>query len=278
MTTILQKVKVRRSFALVAPLLSFGMICSAIGNANAAPLVFTTQGSPAGGQKLGRPPIVASGQVAPVQLNSRGRAFTSPLTPPGRKFDFRGLTTTGSSGIFEGVNGIQWTGNPDSPNILRSDYLAPIAGTCVPPTSIWGGGTCDWSDMEFTLRPFYFLGDTTCVICGPSNEVSLVNLTGFGKRTVSNSTSPVTIEDSVETLFANIVFGTALDAPQARVRYIATNSYLAGDASGSSFTSNGVITFEDVSVPGPLPILGGSVAISFSRKLRRRLRLAKKNT
>jgi hypothetical protein len=132
--------------------------------------------------------------------------------------------------------------------------------------------------MEFTLRPFYFLGDTTCVICGPSNEVSLVNLTGFGKRIVSSSTSPVTIEDSVETLFANIVFGTAVNAPQARVRYTAKNSYLAGDALGSSFESNGVITFEEVSVPGPLPILGGSVAISFSRKLRRRLRLAKKNT
>jgi hypothetical protein len=188
----------------VAPLLSFGMICSAIGNANAAPLVFTTQGSPAGGQKLGRPPNVASGQVAPLQLNSRGRAFTSELTPPGRKFDFRGLTTTGSSGLFDGVNGIQWTGNSGNPDILRSDYLAPFAGTCVPPTSIWGGGTCDWSDMEFTLRPFYFLGDTTCVICGPSNEVSLVNLTGFGKRMVSSSTSPVTIEDSVETLFALI--------------------------------------------------------------------------
>jgi hypothetical protein len=276
MTRILQKAKLRRSSALVAQLLSFGMICSAIGNANAASLVFTTQSSPPGGRKLGLPPVVASGQVAPLQLNSKGRAFLTSLTPPGRKLDFLGLTTTGSSGLFQGVNGIQWIGNPGNPGILRSDYLAPLAGTCSPPT-IWGGGTCDWSGMEFTLRPFYFLGDSTCIICGLSNAVSLVNLTGSGKRTVSNSTSPVTIEDSVETLFSNIVFGTAV-TPRAKVRYTARNSYISGDVSGSSFDSDGVITFEEVPVPGPLPILGGSVAISFSRKLRRRLRLAKKNT
>jgi hypothetical protein len=260
----------------VAQLLSFGMICSAIGNANAASLVFTTQSSPPGGRKLGLPPVVASGQVAPLQLNSKGNAFNTSNAPPGRKLDFLGLTTTGSSGLFQGVNGIQWIGNPGNPGILRSDYLAPLAGTCSPPT-IWGGGTCDWSGMEFTLRPFYFLGDSTCIICGLSNAVSLVNLTGSGKRTISNSTSPVTIEDSVDTLFSNIVFGTAV-TPRAKVRYTARNSYIAGDVSGSSFASDGVITFEEVPVPGPLPILGGSVAISFSRKLRRRLRLAKKNT
>jgi len=277
MTRILQKAKFRRSSALVAQLFSFGMVCSAIGNANAASLVFTTQSSSPGGQKLGLPPVVASGQVAPLQLNSKGNAFHTSNTPPGRKLDFLGLTTTGSSGLFEGVNGIQWIGNPGNPGILRSDYLAPLAGTCLPPTTIWDGGTCDWSGMKFTLRPFYFIGDSTCIICGPSNVVPLVNLTGNGKRTVSNSTLPVTIEDSVETLFSNIVFGTAV-TPQAKVRYTARNSYIAGGASGATFESDGVITFEEVPVPGPLPILGGSVAISFSRKLRRRLRLAKKNT
>jgi hypothetical protein len=132
--------------------------------------------------------------------------------------------------------------------------------------------------MEFTLRPFYFTGDTSCVICGVSNTVSLVNLTGSGKRTVSASSTPVQITDTLETLFATITFGTGPNSPQARVRYIAANSYPSGGLAGPNFTSNGVITFEEaVPVPGPLPILGGSVAFGFSRRLRQRLRLTKKS-
>jgi len=137
--------------------------------------------------------------------------------------------------------------------------------------------------MEFRLRPFYFTGDTSCVICGVSNTVSLVNLTGSGKRTVSDSFTPVQITDTLETLFATITFGTGPNAPQARVRYMAANSYPSGGVTGPNFTSNGVITFTEAvpplseAVPGPLPILGGSVAFGFSRRLRQRLRLTKKS-
>jgi hypothetical protein len=263
-------------FALKAPLLAAGLICSAIGNASAAPLVFTTQGLPIGEPKLGLPPGSPPGQVAPVQLNSFGNPFTPSGPPPGRRFDFRGLTTPGSTGLFTGVSGIQWTGT-SSEGVLRSDYLAPLAGTCSS-SDISAGGTCDWSGMQFTLRPFYFTGDASCVICGVSNTVSLVNLTGSGKRTVSSSSTPVQITDTLETLFATITFGTGPNAPQARVRYMAANSYPSGGSAGPNFTSNGVITFEEaVPVPGPLPILGGSVAFGFSRRLRQRLRLTKKS-
>ena len=271
MTPELTSKKIRAIFALMAPVLSAGLICSAIGNASAAPLVFTTQGDP----KLSLTPSSPSGQGAPVQLNSSGASFNPAGPPPGRRFDFRGLTTPGSSGLFTGVSGIQWTGTP-SGGVLRSDYLAPLAGTCSS-ANISTGGTCDWSGMEFTLRPFYFTGDVSCVICGISNTVSLVNLTGSGNRTVSASSTPVQITDTLETLFSTITFGTGPNAPQARVRYMATNSYPSGGVTGPNFTSNGVITFEETTVPGPLPILGGSVAFGFSRRLRQRLRLTKKS-
>jgi len=273
MTSNLQRNKFKKSFALMAPLLSAGVICSAIGNASAASLVFTTQGSPVGEPKLGLPGSAPAGQTTPVQLNSSGAAFSPSGTPPGRRFDFRGLTTPGSTGLFAGVSGIQWIGNP-SGGVLRSDYLAPLAGTCSA-ANISTGGTCDWSGMELTLRPFYLTGDASCVICGASNTVSLVNLTGTGNRTVSAATSPVGITDTLETAFADIIFGTGPNAPQARVQFTATNSYPAGGSAGPNFTSNGVITFEEV--PGPLPILGGSIAFGFSRKLRQRLRLTKKS-
>jgi len=259
----------------MAPLLSAGVICSAIGNASAASLVFSTQGSPLGEPKLGLPGSVPSGQNVPVQLNSTGGSFNPSGTPPGRKFDFRGLTTPGSTGLFAGVSGIQWTGTP-SEGVLRSDYSAPSAGTCTS-ANISGGGTCDWSQMEMTLRPFYFTGDASCVICGASNIVSLLNLTGSGRRNVSASSTPVQITEILETSFANITFGTGPNAPQAKVRYMATNSYPFGGATGPDFTSNGVITFDEVNVPGPLPILGGSIAFGFSRRLRQRLRLTKKS-
>jgi hypothetical protein len=272
MASNLKTNKPQKSFALMAPLLSAGFICSAIGNASAASLVFTTQGEP----KLDLTPSSPSGQVAPVQLNSFGNPFAGSGTLLGRRFDFRGLTTPGSSGLFTGVSGIQWTGNVPNQGILRSDYLAPLAGSCSS-ADISTGGTCDWSGMEFTLRPLYFTGDASCVICGVSNTVSLVNLTGSGKRTVSASSTPAQITDTLETVFALITFGTGPNAPQARVRYMATNSYPSGGLTGPNFTSNGVITFEEAAVPGPLPILGGSVAFGFSRRLRQRLHLTKKS-
>jgi hypothetical protein len=266
---------------LIAPLLSAGLIWSGNGSAQAASIVFNAEGRPAGTASLGLPPVVApTGQVAPIQLNMVGNTFAgASVTPPGRKFDFRGLTTTGGTGLFSGVSGIQWIGTANS-GVLRSDYSAPSPGTCTS-ANISAGGTCDWSDMDVKLRPFYFLGDASCSICGPTNQVSLVNLIGSGNRTVSGATSPFLITDTVETSFATISFGSDLSAPQAKVRFVASNSYPIGGVRGPDFVSSGSLYFEEhqvPAVPGPLPILGGSVAFGFSRKIRKRLGITKQNS
>lgn len=270
-----------RQIGLIAPLLSAGLIWSGSGSAQAASIVFNAEGRPVGTASLGLPPIVSpTGQVAPVQLNMVGNAFVpTTVTPPGRKFDFRGLTTSGGTGLFSGVTGLQWIGTAN-PGVLRSDYSAPSPGTCTSP-DIRPGGTCDWSGMDVTLRPFYFLGDASCSICGPASLVSLVSLTGSANRTVSGATSPLIITDTLETSFATISFGADSSAPKAKVRFVASNSYPIGGVAGPDFVSSGSLYFEEHQappVPGPLPVLGGSVAFGFSRKLRKRLRLTKKNS
>lgn len=93
-----------------------------------------------------------------------------------------------------------------------------------------------------------------------------------------NSTAWVNLNSNVSTLdfdrstLSFVIPGGVADPGatiESRIQYRSINGSQLNSSSGNSLS-----TARDTRVPGPLPVLGGGVALGFSRRLRRRIQLA----
>lgn len=167
-----------------------------------------------------------------------------------------GISTTTTSGIFSGASFFSGNGN-----LFRLNYGDP-SGT---PSTI-GSATNFIRHLSFSFanvqggNPFQLGG--SCGLC--SQPISLLNnFNGIGSFT---GTDPDNGVYSYITEGATVLFS---GSDQALLTFEGSITVQNGEAVASS----GAMTFS-YPVPSPLPVLGGGMALAWSRRLRRRISLA----
>jgi len=183
-------------------------------------------------------PSDPTGDINNGSFTYNGSGFLSPPLPPP---------------AFSGISGVEFVG---SPSFDFSKFLNP--------------NTTDAFITNFS--PFYFLG--SCAICKNSTQAG-------EQIIVQDSPGNVSFTDAGGT-------GTVIQAfaGSIPIRYGSNGSPGSISFSASAFVAtnqkvgngSGFISFNytpDLSgVPGPLPVLGASIAFAFSRKIRKRISMA----
>jgi hypothetical protein len=207
-----------------------------------------------------------------VDLETPTQAIPSTTTPPyGTRYIWNtgtptspatGSTTqtvTDPSGAV--LNGVNYTTAPTGStngnnNVVRVNYFDR------PGSSITQQGTNFTRPLEFTFNSFALGG--TCSVCGPTmGIVTAQPMYGTGRWVGDGSYNNGTGTYSFISDITRINIGTT---NSGLLRYRADVTI----QNGIVLATAGQITI-DVFVPSPLPILGGGIAFSWSRRLRRRI-------
>jgi hypothetical protein len=172
---------------------------------------------------------------------------------------FLGISSAPGTGLFNGVTGINRVDT--NANVFLVDYNDPSQGS--------GIANSFTRDLNATVSPFFLTG--TCFVCGMSNIISVSSLaSGDVLGTFAGLSSGGIPTSGLYSIFTNnpIAF-TFLGAGIAgTLSYEAMSSFTGSSTTGTSGS------FTITAVPGPVPIAGAALAFSWSRKLRKRIKLA----
>jgi hypothetical protein len=233
-----------------------------------------TQSNPTFG--IGTPTAVNrnTNQKFAVDLESPAQTIPSSTNPPyGVRYIWNTGTPTspatgGTSqtvvdplGVLTGVNytTAPTGGTNGGNNVLRVNYFDR------PGSSVSQSGTNFTRPLEISFNSFALGG--TCSICGASNAITaLAPIYGTGTWNGNGSYNTGTGSYSFISDPTLVSIG---GSRQGLITYRANVTI----QNGIVLSTNGSVSLR-VYVPSPLPILGGGIAFSFSRRLRRRLSLA----
>lgn len=170
-------------------------------------------------------------------------------------------TVTDPSGAI--LNGVNYTTAPSGStngnnNVVRVNYTDRSG------SSITQQGTNFTRPLEFSFNSFALGG--TCSVCGPTMGIVIPNsqsMYGTGRWVGDGNYNNGTGTYSFISDFTRVNIGTT---NSGLLRYQADVTI----QNGIVLATAGQITI-DVFVPSPLPILGGGIAFSWSRRLRRRI-------
>lgn len=166
--------------------------------------------------------------------------------------------TNNASGLLTGVN---YTTAPigstnGSNNVLRVNY------TDRPGSTVTQSGTNFTRPLQFTFNNFALGG--TCAVCGATNAITATApIYGVGRWVGDGNYNSGTGTYSFTSDFGRVNIGASR---QGLITYMASVTI----RNGIVLATNGKVEIR-VFVPSPLPILGGGIAFSWSRRLRRRL-------
>jgi hypothetical protein len=168
-------------------------------------------------------------------------------------------TVTDPSGMV--LNGLNYTTAPTGStnggnNVVRVNYFDR------PGSSVSQQGTNFTRPLAFTFNSFALGG--TCSVCGPSMGIVTADpMYGIGRWIGNGSYNSGTGTYSFISDTTRINIGSS---KQGLLQYRADVTI----QNGIVLATSGQVTI-DVFVPSPLPILGGGIAFSWSRRLRRRI-------
>ncbi|MEB3255093.1 MAG: hypothetical protein VKJ05_01765 [Synechococcaceae cyanobacterium] len=181
---------------------------------------------------------------------------TGTPTPPAT-----GSTTQTVTDPFGVLTGVNYTtaptgGTNGGNNVLRVNYFDR------PGSTVTQSGTNFSRPLQFTFNNFALGG--TCAVCGASNAITATApIYGVGSWVGDGNYNSGTGTYSFISDFTSVNIGATR---QGLIRYTASVTI----RNGIVLATNGKVDLR-VSVPAPLPILGGGIAFSWSRRLRRRL-------
>lgn len=168
-------------------------------------------------------------------------------------------TVTDPTGVV--LNGVNYTTAPigstnGNNNVVRVNYSDQ------PGTSVTQQGTNFIRPLEFTFNSFALGG--TCAVCGPTmGIVTAEPMVGIGRWIGDGNYNSGTGTYSFVSDSTRINIGSS---NEGLLQYRASVTI----QNGIVLATTGQITI-DVFVPSPLPILGGGIAFSWSRRIRRRI-------
>jgi hypothetical protein len=189
-----------------------------------------------------------SSQAFTVSNNTTGQGSVNITTP---------LSTTGGTNWFSGATGLT-----DAFGRVDSQAFSWRTVASTPTTTVGGSRPVEIRFNQFTLNG-------TCSICGqvlvPSSNGYLLGGIFPGEGVASNTgvTNGATVR-------AGSLYGSA------PITFAIPGSSMTGNISFESISGGAYTITIDApdAVPAPLPLLGGASAFAFSRRLRRRIRLA----
>lgn len=170
-------------------------------------------------------------------------------------------TVTDPAGLLTGVNytTAPTGGTNGGNNVLRVNYFDR------PGSSVTQSGTNFVRPLQFTFNNFALGG--TCSVCGASNAITAVNpIYGVGRWVGNGSYNSGT---GTYSFLSDPTLVTIGSSRTGLITYEASVTI----QNGIVLATSGNVKL-NVLVPSPLPILGGGIAFSWSRRLRRRLRQA----
>jgi len=198
-------------------------------------------------------------QALPVDMASS----TTAIPPSGSDFSVRFenvFLQAAGTGLFAGVTGTQRVGTP-TPNAFRVDYNSSTS-------DVTGFPNFFLRNLNATFTPFFLTG--SCAVCGMSNVISITTLASSeavqgGFNGLTSSGFPT---QGIYTIFTNspISFTFAGAGLTGTLSYEAITNFTP-----TSSTSEGSFT---MTVPGPSPVIGAALAFGWSRKLRKRIKVA----
>lgn len=183
---------------------------------------------------------------------------TGTATPPAT-----GSTSQTVQDTFNILNGVNYTvaptgGTNGSNNILRINYADK------PGSTVTQSGTNFERPLQISFNQFSLGG--TCSICGPSNSIVATSaIYGIGRWVGDGNYNNGTGTYSFVSDPGRVNIGSR----QGLITYQASVTI----RNGIVLATSGNVKIE-VFAPSPLPILGGGIAFSWSRRLRRRLQQA----
>jgi hypothetical protein len=235
-----------------------------------------------------RSAAVASAALAVIACESYGStAFAAPVT-----FDLtnsvqvtNATTTETSGGIDLTIKDALGTGQPTVASQVGSgginrDLTNGLCAAFRTGPGLTGGNRCQYSaTTNASLNGFTFQFNSPVNLS--SFQIFRPGGTTFGslKFTSGSSTQTLTFNNSGGAEFASGSPFTTLNFSSPF--YVAANTPIFVDTSGTQFTSGTTGGFRinnftvDVPVPGPVPIIGAFAAFSMSRRLRKRISVAK---
>jgi hypothetical protein len=212
-----------------------------------------------------------AGMAQPITSSVTFNYFSPPTNTTSLQLDAANNPNNGSVTYIGG-------GEPINATPFPNDFFTGITGIQFANTPTFNYDASTPGRASLTSIPlFYFLG--SCSICGSTSvppslssfisvpnsgaNLNVNNIPNFGTQIILSS-DPIAID-----------FGDT--GQSGTITFLANNIVNGADSAGLGSTiSFGV--FQSSKVPGPLPILGASTAFAFSRKLRRRVASANKNT
>jgi hypothetical protein len=156
-------------------------------------------------------------------------------------------------------------------NITGIEFLNPLN------TFSYSGQADTTTASIFTFSPFYFLG--TCLICKEQPGEEAITVPDFEGNILTNTISVpdqgvIGTNVTISSGPVPIRFGS--NGSPGVISFSASNFVAINNTIGSG---TGFISFDMIpdttGVPGPIPILGASTAFAFSRRLRRRVAIAR---